>query len=151
MHKHELIPKLERMSMFEDFKREETTLLAAYLVGQRVDQGAVIFREGERTAHMCLLLEGRLEVLKGGQDGQLKKITDVSPGKLIGEISVIDGQPYSATVVASAPSVLVLMSRENLMRICEERPRIGNKLLFKIANMLSQRLRQTTGKLIDHL
>lgn len=151
MHKHELIPKLERMAMFEDFKREETTLLAGYLVGQRVDQGAVIFREGERTAHMCLLLEGRLEVLKGGQGGQLKKITDVTPGKLIGEISVIDGQPYSATVVASAPSVLVLMSRENLIRICEERPRIGNRLLFKIAIMLSQRLRQTTGKLIDHL
>lgn len=151
MHKHELIPKLERMTMFEDFKRDETTLLAGYLVGQRVDQGAVIFREGERTAHMCLLLEGRLEVLKGAQGGQAKKITDVTPGKLIGEMSVIDGQPYSATVVASVPSVLVLLSRENLLRICEERPRIGNRLLIKIANMLSQRLRQTTGKLIDHL
>jgi CRP-like cAMP-binding protein len=151
MHKHELIPKLERMAMFEDFKRDETTLLAGYLVGQRVDQGAVIFREGERTAHMCLLLEGRLEVLKGAQGGQAKKITDVTPGKLIGEMSVIDGQPYSATVVASEPSVLVLLSRENLLRICEERPRIGNRLLIKIANMLSQRLRQTTGKLIDHL
>lgn len=151
MHKHELIPKLERMAMFGDFKRDEITLLAGYLVGQRVDQGAVIFREGERTAHMCLLLEGRLEVLKGTQGGQAKKITDVTPGKLIGEMSVIDGQPYSATVVASEPSVLVLLSRENLLRICEERPRIGNRLLIKIANMLSQRLRQTTGKLIDHL
>lgn len=151
MHKHELIPKLERMAMFEDFKRDETVLLAGYLVGQRVDQGAVIFREGERTAHMCLLLEGRLEVLKGAQGGQAKKITDVTPGRLIGEMSVIDGQPYSATVVASVPSVLVLLSRENLLRICEERPRIGNRLLIKIANMLSQRLRQTTGKLIDHL
>jgi CRP-like cAMP-binding protein len=100
---------------------------------------------------MCLLLEGRLEVLKGTQGGQAKKITDVTPGKLIGEMSVIDGQPYSATVVASEPSVLVLLSRENLLRICEERPRIGNRLLIKIANMLSQRLRQTTGKLIDHL
>lgn len=151
MHKHELIPKLERMAMFEDFKRDELTLLVAYLVGQRVDQGAIIFREGERTAHLCLLLEGKLEVYKGAQGGQANKITDVTAGKLIGEISVIDGLPYSATVVASAPSVLVLLSRENLLRICEERARLGNKLLFKIANMLSQRLRQTTGKLIDHL
>lgn len=151
MHKHELIPKLERMAMFEDFKRDETTLLAAYLVGQRVEQGAIIFREGERTAHMCLLLEGRLEVLKDAQSGQTKKLADIAPGKFIGEISVVDGQPYSATVIAAESSVLVLLSRENLMRICEERPRIGNKLLFKIANMLSQRLRQTTGKLIDHL
>lgn len=151
MHKHELIPKLERMALLEDLKRDEYALLAGYLVGRRVDQGAVIFREGERTAHLCLLLEGRLEVLKDAQGGQPKKITDVTPGKLIGEMSVIDGMPYSATVLASAPSVLALLSRENLTRICEERPRIGNKLLLRIAGMLSLRLRQTTGKLIDHL
>lgn len=151
MHKHELIPKLERLTMFEHLKREEYRMLADYLVGQRVDQGAVIFREGERTAHMCLLLEGKLEVLKDTYGGDPKKITDVKPGKLIGEMSVVDGQPYSATVVATEPSTLILLSRENLNRICEERPRIGNKILLKIANMLSLRLRQTTGKLVDHL
>lgn len=151
MHKHELIPKLERITMFEQLRRDEYRMLADYLVGQRVDEGAVIFREGEKTAHMCLLLEGKLEVLKDAHVGDPRKITDVTPGKLIGEMSVVDGQPYSATVVATEPSTLVLLSRENLSRICEERPRIGNKILFKIAHMLSLRLRQTTGKLVDHL
>lgn len=100
---------------------------------------------------MCLLLEGRLEVFRNDDSGARKKITDVGPGKLIGEMSLIDGMPYSATAVASAISTLVMLSRDNMQRICEERPRAGNQLLWKVANLLSLRLRQTTGKLIDRL
>ena len=151
MHKHELIPRLERTAMFEQFKRDDFAVLVDYLTVTRVDEGAVIFREGERGAHMCLLLEGKLSVLKDPGNGGQKKVTDVSPGKLIGEMSVMDGMPYSATVVASAPATLALLSRENLARICEDRPRVGNKLLWKIGHLMSLRLRQTTGKLVDHL
>jgi CRP/FNR family cyclic AMP-dependent transcriptional regulator len=151
MHKHELIPRLERTAIFEQFKRDEFALLIEYLSVRRVDEGAVIFREGDRGGHLCLLLEGRLAVLKDGGNGEKKKVTDVTAGKLIGEVSMMDGMPHSATVVASTSSVLVLLSRENLARICEERPRVGNKLLWRIGQLLSLRLRQTTGKLVDHL
>lgn len=151
MHKHELIPRLSRTAIFDDFKREDFEALAGYLTVHKVDEGALIFREGEKGSRMCLLLEGRLEVYKTDESGSAKKVTDVSPGKLIGEMSMIDSMPYSATVVASAPSTLVMLSRDNMQRICEERPRVGNKLLWKISNLLSLRLRQTTGRLIDRL
>lgn len=151
MHKNELIPKLERTTMFDDFKRDEYEALVGYLQVQKVEAGALIFREGEKGSRMCLLLDGKLEVFKADDAGNSKKISDVGPGKLIGEMSMIDGMPYSATVTASAPSTLVMLSRDNLTRICEERPRVGNKLLWKVSHLLSLRLRQTTGRLIDRL
>ncbi|MDX9739871.1 MAG: cyclic nucleotide-binding domain-containing protein [Gammaproteobacteria bacterium] len=151
MHKHELIPRLERTAIFDDFRREDFEALIAYLTVHRVDAGTLIFREGEKGTRMCLVLEGRLEVFKDDDSGVRKKITDVGAGKLIGEMSLIDGMPYSATVVASAVSTLVMLSRDNLQRICEERPRVGNRLLWKIGNLLSLRLRQTTGRLIDRM
>lgn len=151
MHKHELIPKLERTAIFEEFKRDDFNALVEYLSVQKIDEGAVVFREGDRGGHLCLLLEGRLAVLKDAGHGEKKKVTEVTAGKLIGEISLMDGMPHSATVIAAAPSTLVLLSRENLARICDERPRIGNRLLWKIGHLLSLRLRQTTGKLVDHL
>ncbi len=151
MHKHELIPRLERTQIFSQFTRDEISALVNYLMVQSVAKGAVIFREGERSAHMCLLLEGKLEVHKDTGQGKLKKIADIVTGKPIGEMSVIDGMPYSATVVAAQDSTLVLLSRDSLMRICEERARLGNRLLWQIAMMVSMRLRQTTGKLVDHL
>ena len=151
MHRHELIPRLERTPLFAQFGRDEISALIDYVTVLTAAKGATIFREGERSAHVCLLLEGKLEVKKDGGDGAVKKIADIQVGKTIGEMSVIDGMPYSATVVAAEDSILVLMSRDNLMRICEERPRIGNRLLWQLATMVSLRLRQTTGKLLDHL
>lgn len=151
MHKHELIPKLERTALFSEFKRDDYEALVDYLTVQKIEAGILVFREGERGTRMCLLLEGRLEVFKRDDSGTDKKITDVGPGKLIGEMSLIDGMAYSATVISSAPSTLVMLSRESMLRICEERPRVGNKLLWKISHLLSLRLRQTTGRLIDRL
>ncbi len=151
MHKHELIPKLERTALFSEFKREDYEALVDYLTVQKIEAGILVFREGERGTRMCLLLEGRLEVFKRDDGGTDKKITDVGPGKLIGEMSLIDGMPYSATVISSAASTLVMLSRESMQRVCDERPRVGNKLLWKISHLLSLRLRQTTGRLIDRL
>jgi CRP/FNR family transcriptional regulator, cyclic AMP receptor protein len=151
MHRHELIPRLERTPMFAQFGRDDISALIDYMSVLKVAKGATIFREGERNAHMCLLLEGKLEVHKDSGQGANKKIADIIAGKPIGEMSVIDGMPYSATVVAAQDSTLVLLSRDNLMRICEERARIGNRLLWQISTMVSLRLRQTTGKLVDHL
>lgn len=151
MHKHELIPKLERTALFSEFKRDDYEALVDYLTVQKIEAGILVFREGERGTRMCLLLEGRLEVFKRDDSGTDKKITDVGPGKLIGEMSLIDGMAYSATVISSAPSTLVMLSRDSMLRVCEERPRLGNKLLWKISHLLSLRLRQTTGRLIDRL
>ncbi len=151
MHRHELIPRLERTPLFAQFGRDEISALVDYLTVLKAAKGATIFREGERSAHVCLLLEGKLEVNKDTGQGAFKKIADIPAGKTIGEMSVIDGMPYSATVVAAEDSILVLMSRDNLVRICEERARIGNRLLWQLATMVSLRLRQTTGKLLDHL
>ncbi len=64
MHKNELIPKLERTAMFDEFKRDEYEALVGYLQVQKVDAGALIFREGEKGSRMCLLLDGRLEVFR---------------------------------------------------------------------------------------
>ena len=103
MHKHELIPKLERTALFSEFKRDDYEALVDYLTVQKIEAGILVFREGERGTRMCLLLEGRLEVFKRDDSGTDKKITDVGPGKLIGEMSLIDGMAYSATVISSAP------------------------------------------------
>jgi len=66
-------------------------------------------------------------------------------------MSALDGQPYSATAIAAESSVLILLTRDKLHRITEEYPRLGVKLLWKLTRLLSQRLRQTTGKLVDLL
>ena len=62
---------------------------------------------------------------------------------------MIDGEPRFATCVAAEPCVIAVLSRENLARIILEQPILGAKILMELVLMLSQRLRQTSIKLIS--
>jgi CRP/FNR family cyclic AMP-dependent transcriptional regulator len=77
-----------------------------------------------------------------------KLIASVNAGKTLGEMSMIDGEPRFATCVAAETCVIAVLSRENLARIILEQPILGAKILMELVLMLSQRLRQTSIKLV---
>jgi CRP-like cAMP-binding protein len=66
-------------------------------------------------------------------------------------MALLDGQPRSATAVAAEDLVLLVFTRPELDKLVEAKPRLGVKLLWKLARFLSQRLRQTSGALAEHL
>jgi len=151
LFKDQLITMLEFVQMFDDFSEQERSSLANFLKAYEAEKGTVLYREGDSVGHMCLLVEGKLEVYKDVDLTHNKKLAEICPGMSIGEMSVIDGLPNSATVVAGEPSVLILMTREDLQLITHSHPQLGIKLLWRFANLLSQRLRHTSGRLIDRL
>ncbi len=67
-----------------------------------VSAGALIIHEGDTTGHLYILIEGRLEVLKG--DTVVACITE--PGAVLGEMSVLLDQPHTATVRAASDSII---------------------------------------------
>jgi len=149
--KDEIIEMLDSTQMFSDFGGEDINLLSEYLHAYSAKEGAVLYHEGERSDHVCILVTGKLEVLKSTGDGENKKLADVRSGKSIGEMSIIDGMPNSATVKVSTASTLLLLTKNNLQKVTLEHPALGVRLLWHFASLLSQRLRQTSGKLIDYL
>ena len=72
-------------------------------------------------------------------------------GKTLGEMAVVDGEPRSATCVAKRECVLLLLTKDNFQCIVRQRPGLAVKLLVVIAKLLSQRLRQVSGVLVDYL
>jgi CRP-like cAMP-binding protein len=151
LYKDQLIIMLEQVQMFDDFTEMERNTLANYLKAYQAEKDTVIYREGDCAGHMCLLIEGQLEVYKDIDHSHNKKLAEIRPGKSIGEMSVIDGLPNSATVIVSQPSVLIVITRKDLQLIAQNHPPLGIKLLWYLANLLSQRLRYTSGRLIDRL
>ena len=69
----------------------------------------------------------------------------------LGEMTIVDGEPRSATAVAVASSTLAVLTQENFLLIMRDKPALSAKLLLKIAQLLSQRLRLTSGILVDYL
>ena len=66
-------------------------------------------------------------------------------------MSMIDGEPRFSTCIAATPVTFSMLTRDDLTRIIPEKPMLGAKILMELVVMLSQRLRQTSEKLVNLL
>ncbi|MBI4293858.1 MAG: cyclic nucleotide-binding domain-containing protein [Betaproteobacteria bacterium] len=137
--------------LFENFSLEEIRVLSRFMLAYRAQPGMEIIREGEAGDFMLLLIEGSVEVFKQDRWNSPRLIAVVERGKTVGEMSMIDGEPRFATCVAAEPCLIAVLSRENLARIILEQPILGAKILMELVLMLSQRLRQTSAKLVSFM
>jgi CRP/FNR family cyclic AMP-dependent transcriptional regulator len=134
-----------------EFSFDQLKKLVRYMSVYDVAQDTVLFCEGEKSAYMVLIIKGRVDVVKFDSHRTPKKITTIGPGKTIGEMSIIDGEPRSASAVTGSDATLFVMTAAQFNGLNEALPGIGITLALKIAKQMSQYLRQTSGRLIDHL
>ncbi len=134
--------------LFENFNLAEIRLMGHFMQVYRAEPGVEIIREGEAGDFMFLLIEGRIEVFKQDRWNAPRLIALTGPGKTLGEMSMIDGEPRFATCIAADRCLLAVLTRENLARILLEQPILGAKILMELVLMLSQRLRQTSSRLV---
>jgi CRP-like cAMP-binding protein len=93
--------------------------------------GHVLCREGAIGRELIILLEGQAAVARDGV-----QITVLGPGAFIGEMSLLDGGPRSATVTALTElSTLVLLSHE-FWQVIDDVPPLAHKLLSSLATRL---------------
>ncbi len=148
-----LVNLIEGTRWAKDFSHAEVRTLAEYAHAYDATEGARLVKEGAREAYLCLILQGKAHVLKEKSfDGsESAKITYASAGQAIGEVSLLDNQPRSASVVASGPMVFLVLEQDEFERLIDDVPRLAVKLLRKIGSLLCQRLRQTSGQLVQNL
>ena len=137
--------------LFENFNVSEVRLMSHFMQVYRAETGIEVIREGDPGDFMMLVLEGKIEVLKRDRWNAPRLIAVLDPGKTVGEMSMIDGEPRFATCVASDRCLLAVLTRESLARIILEQPVLGAKILMELVLMLSQRLRQTSRRLVGYM
>jgi len=142
---------LAKVKGFEEFDPRELNILAKHMKAYRVPKGGTIFLEGDRNSYFSALIEGSICVYKEDSDNEVKLLSIIPPGRIFGEISVIDDLPYSASLVAESESTILLMSRESFRQCINENSAIGVRLLNLVAQLLCSRLRSASGQLVDYI
>ena len=89
-------------------------LLISMLVEHRFDVGATVVAEGEPGRSMYIIHSGELVVSKLGGSGRAIRMTGLGLGDFFGEMTLIEAQNRSATVVADSPTVLYELTARNL-------------------------------------
>jgi CRP-like cAMP-binding protein len=147
----QLTAMITETSMFGDFSPEEVSALAGFMEVYRVQANDVVIREADRGDYMVLLLDGSMEISKESSQHKEKVIAVVGPGKTLGEMSMIDGEPRFATCTAREITTFAVLTRDGLDQILREQPALGSRVLVQLVKLLSQRLRQISVRLVDLL
>jgi len=105
-----------------------------------------IFREGDKTNEMYIILSGNIKITKATGDGKSLVLAELGPGSMIGEMSLISGQPRSATATAVTDVKLKAITRDIFTRTAVGVPAWA----MCIAKVLIERLRQTNITLKKH-
>ena len=135
---------------FADLSEAEARTVVGFMQLSRVKHGTVLIREGEvtHTDFMMLIVDGEVLV-----DNEVTAMDDsmvvsiIGPGSLIGEMGVLDGAPRSATCTATCDLAVAVMSRESLLKLIQENPSVGARLMLAISKRLSDRLRESNRKI----
>jgi|JI8StandDraft_2_1071088.scaffolds.fasta_scaffold11431_2 CRP-like cAMP-binding protein len=130
---------------------EEALTVVDYMAPLAIDAGVTIVYEGETDdgGFMLLVLAGEVTVesepVQFDEDNLLVRV--LGPGSLMGELSLLDGAPRSATCVASTDIFAAVLTRERFLELLRQDPRVGAKLLLAVSQRLADHLRATTHKL----
>jgi len=139
---------MDDVAVFHFLNKEEMETLLPYLELKVYAQGETLFREGDPGDFVCFICSGKVEIKKETQfKGKHVIIAVFSKGSFVGELSIIDGKPRSATVVALEDSQTLVFTRGKFESLVRDHPQIGVKLLQGIARVLSLRLRKAGDRL----
>jgi CRP-like cAMP-binding protein len=136
---------------FAEFSRRDISILAGYMDVFRAQPGEIIIREGDIGDFMLLIIEGEVDILKQGLRSELQRMTSAGPGMMLGEMSMIDGEPRFATCRAARATTFSVLTRDRMAKIILDHPGVGSKILVKLVTTLSLRLRQTSAKLLQYM
>ena len=146
-----IIDFLIDLPLFDKLQAQELKIIARYMNLIEMNKGEILFKEGDKGDYVCFVADGTLEVIKQSVTGESVVITELSRGRSIGEMSVIGDFPRSATVKALGEAKLIVLTQRSFESLLEEHPKIGIKVLKGISRLLSLSLRDTSGRLADHM
>jgi CRP/FNR family transcriptional regulator, cyclic AMP receptor protein len=124
-------------------------LLISMLVERRFDAGAAVVTEGEPGSSMYIVHTGELVVSKLGQLGHVIRMTGLGPGDFFGEMTLIEMQNRSATVVAESPTVVYELTTRNLYAFYKADIYAYVMVVQNINRELCRRLRRANDRIAE--
>ena len=134
---------IRRVPLFSMLTESQAIAVADAVVKRRFKRGEVIVEQGKKSNALFILLNGRARVLTADSRGREVILATLQPGDHIGEMSLIDNQPHSATVRAEIQTDVLMLGRLEFARCLPE----NTSMAYAVMRGLVQRLRHADRKI----
>jgi len=135
----------DEISIFAALEARERDELFHLTTTRRLAARDVLCRKGEPGSTLYAVTRGRLKVVSTGGDGREFVFNVMGPGDVIGEISLMDSNPRSATVVALEPCEVLVLHRRDLIPFFERNP----KAAIQVGAVLAAHVRRLSERAED--
>ena len=136
---------LADVALFAPLPPADLELIAASATTRALERGDVLFVQSDEPRDLFVVMAGRVAILNTSADGRESMVALMEPGDLFGELPLFDGLARSAAARAIESSEVVVIPYAPLRALYSDQP----ELLWKVVNLLSQRLRTTDEALAD--
>lgn len=134
----EVLTVLHDVPLFSALSKRQLRAVASACSTVRHTSGDVLVKELDVAQHLLVVVEGTATVLRHG-----RPVATIGPGDTIGEMSLIDGLPRSASVVALDDVFAIVLYATHFRRLLREEPSICTKMLVA----QTRRLREGSERL----
>jgi len=128
---------IRRVPLFSLLTTEQAQSIADSVVKRRFRRGEVIVEQGRKSNALFILLNGRARVLTADHRGREVILAVLQPGDYVGEMSLIDDEPHSATVRAEVQTDMLVLGRNEFSRCLPD----SSSLSYAVLRGLVARLR----------
>lgn len=136
---------LEVVALFEGLDSESIKTIETLVAVRNMSKRTVILTQGEESNSLYLVLEGRLKAYLSDAEGKEVTLGYIEQGETFGELSLLDGKPRSASVMALTPARCAVLSRASFLSILKDNPSIALHLL----EIMAYRVRTSTASIAD--
>ena len=129
---------LKQIPLFAQLSLDDLRLLDAQLQPRHLKHEEILFVEGDAGDSLYILVTGEIEISRLNDEGEAEVLAYLEAGQPVGEMSLLDDQPRSATACATQPTELLKLDRLRFHSLVMQRPQI----LLGMCRVLAARLRQ---------
>lgn len=134
---------IRRVPLFSMLTSSQAESVADAVVKSRFKRGEAIVEQGKKSNALSIILTGRARVVTSDARGREVILATMRPGDYIGEMSLIDDEPHSATVRAEIQTDVLVLGRDEFSRCLPEH----GSMAYAVMRGLVQRLRHADRKI----
>ena len=124
---------LKNIPLLDGLSDDDLKLVGEMTIEKQYPKNAVVITEGELGDSLFAIMAGRVKVFIGDEEGREVILKMLGPGDVFGEMSLLTGEPRSASVEALTDCRLLSIDKADLEAILRERPRIVAELAAIVA------------------
>ncbi|TVZ38178.1 CRP/FNR family cyclic AMP-dependent transcriptional regulator [Alteromonadaceae bacterium 2753L.S.0a.02] len=136
---------LKTVSLFSDVPVHYLEQLEKLSVTRSYPKNTILVTEGDESNHLYIIKKGKVSVFLTGDDGRQVILNYMSEGEYFGELSLLDGEPRSASVMTVSPCEFVAISRASFQELLTKNQEFATVMIKE----LTKRIRKLTESVRD--